>query len=199
MDELQPRLRAADADRHEVLSIVQRAYEVGRLDLDEVRDRQERALKAKYTDELPALVTDLPEGAELSLRPPSEMTERQTHGTLPATGPADGGAHVAIMSGRTVLVEPGTRDLSCFSMMGGNEYDLSQAMGPGRVVTLTLNSIMGGCNVFVPEGVRVIDQTVAFMGGNSIRSSAQGDGSNGTVVIKGFQTMGGNEVKRKTR
>lgn len=65
------RLRAGDADRDHALTIIQRAYEAGRLDLDEMRERQEKALKSKFTDELPALVADLPEGSELQLRAPS--------------------------------------------------------------------------------------------------------------------------------
>lgn len=99
------------------------------------------------------------------------------------------------MSGREVLVEPGTRDISCLSFWGGNDYDLTQAMGPGRIVTMELNSIMGGCNVYVPPGVRIVDQSASVMGGNGIKSKAQGDGSNGTVVLKGLNLMGGNDVK----
>lgn len=189
------RLRAGDADRDHALTIIQRAYEAGRLDLDEMRERQEKALKSKFTDELPALVADLPEGSELQLRPPSDLADVGAYESLPATGPAEGGAHVAIMSGREVLVEPGTRDISCLSFWGGNDYDLTQAMGPGRIVTMELNSIMGGCNVYVPPGVRIVDQSASVMGGNGIKSKAQGDGSNGTVVLKGLNLMGGNDVK----
>lgn len=193
----QRRLRAGDADRDHALTIVQRAYEAGRLDLDEMRERQEKALKAKFTDELPALVADLPEGGELVARETGDVAyvADPAYEALPASGPADGGSHVAIMSGRDVLVEPGTRDIACLSFWGGNTYDLTQAMGPGRIITLTLNSIMGGCDVYVPPGVRVVDQSTAIMGGNGIKPSAQGDGSNGTVVIQGLQLMGGNDVK----
>lgn len=49
--------------------------------------------------------------------------------------------------------------------------------------------------MFVPEGVRVIDQSVAIMAGNDIKRRAQGDGSNGTLVLKGFLWWGGNDVK----
>ncbi|MFD0865368.1 DUF1707 domain-containing protein [Tessaracoccus lubricantis] len=190
------RLRAGDSDRDHTLTIIQRAYEAGRLDLDEMRERQEKALKSRYTDELPALVVDLPEGSELVARPAhAPAANAPRYEALPATAPGDGGFNVAIMSGRDVLVEPGTREVGCLSFWGGNNYDLTQAMGPGRIVTMTLNSIMGGCNVHVPPGVRVIDQSVALMGGNDIHARAQGDGSNGTVVIKGLQFWGGNDVK----
>lgn len=184
-------------DRDRALSIVQAAYEAGRLDLDEMRERQERALKAKYLDELPALVADLPEGAELSVRPPSEVAGQAQYSALPAAGPADGGFDVAIMSGKDIVVPPGTRDLASLAFWGGNTYDLTEAMGPGRIVTLTLNAIMGGSDVYVPEGVRVVDQSVAIMAGNGIADDAKGDGSNGTIVLKGFLFWGGNDVKVK--
>lgn len=189
-----PRIRAGDADRDQVLTMVQRAYEEGRLELEEMRERQEKALKSKFTDELPALVRDLPEGGELVVQPHADVpTPPPSYGDVAAAGPAE--SHVAIMSGRDITVEPGTRDVSCLAFWGGNNYDLSQAMGPGRIVTLELNAIMGGCNVYVPAGVRIVDQAVAIMGGNGIKKTAQGDGSNGTVVLKGFVLMGGNDVK----
>lgn len=190
------RLRAGDTDRDHVLAIVQAAYEAGRLDLDEMRDRQEKALKSKYTDELPSLVADLPEGAELMTRGAADVAfAGADYEALPATAPGDGGFTAAIMSGTDITVEPGTRDIGCLSFWGGNDYDLTRAMGPGRIVTMTLHSIMGGCNVYVPPGVRVIDQSISIMGGNGIKPKAQGDGSNGTVVIKGLQFWGGNDVK----
>ncbi|MBB1511574.1 hypothetical protein H5398_01900 [Tessaracoccus sp. MC1679] len=99
------------------------------------------------------------------------------------------------MSGRDIVLESGTRDWGNLAFWGGNNIDLTQAMGPGRIVTLTLHAIMGGNNVFVPEGVRVIDQSVAIMAGNDIKRRAQGDGSNGTLVLKGFLWWGGNDVK----
>lgn len=188
------RLRASDADRDQVLTIVQRAYEAGRLDLDEMRDRQEKALKAKFTDELPALVGDLPEGMELSISE-AAVPGMPSSAPLSEAGVHDAGVTVSIMSGRDIVLEAGTRTFANLAFWGGNEIDVTQALGPGRIVTLTLNAIMGGNNVYVPPGVRVVDQSVAIMAGNGIDRYAQGDGSNGTLVLKGFLWWGGNDVK----
>lgn len=196
------RMRAGDAERDRALTAIQKAYEAGRLDLDEMRDRQEKALKSKYTDELPALVADLPERAMLEFDPYAApgyggagYPDVATHLTgLPETAPAEAGATVSIMSGRDIVVESGTRHLTNFAWWGGNNYDLSDAMGPGRIVTLTLHAIMGGNNIYVPDGVRVIDRSVAIMAGNDIKRRAQGDGSNGTLVIEGFLWWAGNDV-----
>lgn len=193
------RLRASDADRDQVLTIVQRAYEAGRLELDEMRERQEKALKARFTDELPALVGDLPEGRELTVADAAVAHHPAPAGPPPETGLPDAGVTVSVMSGRDIVLESGTRTFANFAFWGGNEIDVTDALGPGRIVTLTLNAIMGGNNVYVPPGVRVIDQSIAIMAGNGIDKGAQGDGSNGTLVLKGFLWWAGNDVKLSDR
>ena len=41
------RMRAGDRERDQTLTALQRSYEEGRLDLEEMHERQEKALKAK--------------------------------------------------------------------------------------------------------------------------------------------------------
>lgn len=189
------RLRASDAERDRHLTVVQHAYEAGRLDLNELKDRQDVVLRAVYRDELLVVVDDLPEGRELALAGDAALpAERPAAGGLPETAPADAGFTVSVMSGRDVLVESGTRRLRNFAWWGGNTYDLTQAMGPGRIVTLVLDAVMAGSDIIVPEGVRVVDQSVAIMAGNEIARDAQGDGTNGTLVLKGFLWWAGNDV-----
>ncbi|OXM54859.1 hypothetical protein CFP71_18720 [Amycolatopsis thailandensis] len=57
------RLRAADADRERVASLIQAAGGEGRLTLEEVEDRLSAVYSAKYTDELATLTSDLPKSA----------------------------------------------------------------------------------------------------------------------------------------
>lgn len=188
----QRRFRAGDAERDRALTALQRAYEAGRLDLEEMHERQEQALRVVYTDELPALLGDLPEAGELvGLAPvpepvappvlPGQVAE------LPGT--------VTIMSGKTIQVPAGTQLISDFAWWGGNVYDLTQAMGPGQVVTMNLTAIMAGHEIRVPRGVRVLDQAMAIMAGSDVDAAAQGDGSNGTLVIKGLLFWAGHSVK----
>ncbi|MEV6911579.1 DUF1707 domain-containing protein [Amycolatopsis sp. NPDC051071] len=54
------RLRAADADRERVASLIQAAGGEGRLTLEEVEERLNTVYSTKYTDELSALTSDLP-------------------------------------------------------------------------------------------------------------------------------------------
>jgi len=43
--------------------------------------------------------------------------------------------------------------------------------------------------------VRVLDQSMAIMAGSDVDTNAQGDGSNGTLVIEGFLFWAGHSVK----
>jgi len=57
------RLRAADTDREQVATRIQAAGGEGRLTLEEVEDRLSAVYSAKYTDDLVALTSDLPQPA----------------------------------------------------------------------------------------------------------------------------------------
>lgn len=202
-----PRLRASDKDRDAVLSVITEAVTSGRLDPDETAERQDEAISAKYLDELMALIVDLPEGHELYRSP-----QRQTGGgTAPGAalahrdGPeplaprAEPGSEkpmnsVAIMSGRELDVPAGTSEITTYALMGGDNVDLCEVMGPGVTVSLTAYSMMAGHDIYVPPGVRIRDDTINIMAGNEIRGSAKGDGSNGTLILKGVSFMAGHEV-----
>lgn len=57
-----PRLRAGDAERERVVEQLREHHEAGRIDVDEFGQRMEAALSARYVDELPPLMADLPGG-----------------------------------------------------------------------------------------------------------------------------------------
>ncbi len=81
------RMRAGDRERDQALTALQRSYEEGRLDLEEMHERQEKALKAKFADELPPLFADLPEGQDLAT--PGATTPVQARREYPVVAPAD--------------------------------------------------------------------------------------------------------------
>ena len=191
------RLRAGDAEREAALEVLQRAFEAGRLSLEEMSERQDRALKMIYVDEVAALVADLPEGGTLvaPAHHASPVPAAPSYMPLASTGPTDAGGSFAVMSGRDRVFERGTTQASGFAFWGGDNVDLTQAMAPGVTFTLTLSAVMGGFEVIVPEGVRVIDESIAIMAGNDVKKSARGDGSNGTLVLRGFLFWGGSTVR----
>ena len=187
------RFRAGDADRDAILQVLQRAHVEGRLSVEELSERQDQALRATYTDEFAVLVADLPEGRELAPDDAHHLV-RQSASLPLQVGEADT-TTFTFMSGRDVDIAAGTRHYLNFAWWGGDDIDLTAAMGPGVVITLELHAIMAGHDIYVPEGVRVVDESIAVMAGNSIDREAKGDGSQGTVVLKGFLFWAGHDVK----
>src|SRR3954465_14229107 len=64
MGELQPRMRAGDKDRQQVVEVLGKHFAEGRLTVEEFDDRAVRAHASVYLDELPALTADLPRDPE---------------------------------------------------------------------------------------------------------------------------------------
>ena len=180
-----------DAERDSVLGVLQNAYEAGQLDIEEFNERQQSCLEARYVDDLSVLVADLPGGAGWHQSAPGPA--RVSAAPVVARDAKVVNA-LAFMSGKMIRLDPSTPSVNSFAMWGGNEICTDAVMGPGAEIELTLSSIMGGHTVYVPPGVRVIDQSVNIMAGVSITEEADGDGSNGTLVVKGFNFWGGTSV-----
>src|SRR5215207_4969832 len=91
------RVRASDADRERVVDQLRRHHEAGRLDGEEFTERMEHALSARWIEELPPLLSDLPDldraGSDQSASNQARRTE-SWDGTwrpyLPVFGPIVG-------------------------------------------------------------------------------------------------------------
>ena len=81
MGELQPRMRAGDKDRQQVVEQLGKHLGEGRLTVQEFDDRVVSAHAATYLDELPALTADLPRGPDAH-PPPTRSTRRVPAGLL---------------------------------------------------------------------------------------------------------------------
>lgn len=66
--ELAPQMRASNAERERVVTILQQAGVDGRLTMDEVDERVASTFAAKYRNELPALTEDLPAAEPVAAR-----------------------------------------------------------------------------------------------------------------------------------
>ena len=208
----QRRVRASDKDRDDTLSVITEAVTNGRLDPEETAERQDDAIAAKFVDELMPLLDDLPEGEQLHRRcarqtghgsatgssvPGSALQRRGPSELSPTAEPGSARpmSSVAIMSGREIDVPPGTAEVTTYALMGGDNIDLCAVMGPGVTVEVVSYAMWAGNDIYVPPGVRVRDETINIMAGNEVRQSARGDGSNGTVILKGFSLMAGHDVR----
>lgn len=187
------RVRASDEERDYVLYLLQQAHGAGRIDIDEFEERQTKAFGARFTDEFIPLLDDLPEGREVveALRP----TPPPQQGPRILAPFNNDSQSLAILGGKDVVVGYGQRSFHLMSFLGGDNLDLTRAMGPGVVMVIQSESVLGGGTITVPPGVHVVDETSNILGGNSVRKKARGDGSNGTLVLRGICVLGGHTVK----
>lgn len=146
-----PELRASDADRERTALALRDAAVEGRLTLEELSTRLDRAYAAQTRGELDAVAHDLP--APQPVRP-QRRPRRFAIGIM-------GGSN---LRGRFRIEQR----LLALSVMGGSNIDLRQAEIPGDEVTLTCLSVMGGTNIVVPEGVDVDVTGFAVMGGKNV-------------------------------
>lgn len=193
-----PRFRIGDQDREAVLRVLQEAHGSGRLDAEELDERQDIVLAAKFGDELTPVLEDLPEGRHLLGTPPTTSAQPPVPHrapTVPVVPPGERPRFdVAVMAGHEVVLPPGSTGMRGLAWWAGHDIYLAEAMGPGVTIVLDLHQVMAGHDIYVPPGVRIVDESVAIMAGNDIDQAARGDGSNGTLVLRGVLFWAGSDV-----
>src|SRR5690349_17509614 len=85
------RTRASDTERERVARLLAEAAAEGRLTVDELEERTERAYAAVTRGELSALLADLPRPAPrpLPVQPPAAQPRQPPPGYLPPLGPTE--------------------------------------------------------------------------------------------------------------
>lgn len=110
--------------------------------------------------------------------------------------------YVAIMSG-SKDVRTSWDDLTILNVMGGTEVDLSKAGLPDREVFIDTYSVMGGGDLFVPPGVKVICEATSVLGGVTVLGQEAGGlidrrvievGEGPVVRMRCMSVMGGVDV-----
>jgi len=184
MSEQHPELRVSDADREAVVVRLREAGGEGRLTLEELADRVERADAARTRGDLDALTADLPVATAHARLPEEPRKERRWV--------------VAIMGGeqRKGRWRP-SRRTNAIAVMGGVDIDLREAELADGAEILAI-PVMGAVTVVVPEGVSVEMSGFALMGGNSGPDDKVLPLPNAPVVrVRAFSLMGGVVVERK--
>jgi Domain of unknown function (DUF1707)/Cell wall-active antibiotics response 4TMS YvqF len=180
-----PELRVSDADREATVVRLREAGGEGRLTLEELADRVERADAARTWGELEALTADLPASAgSAATVPDAPRKERRWI--------------VAIMGGeqRKGRWRPARRT-NAVAVMGGIDIDLREAELADGAEILAI-PFMGAVTVVVPEGVSVEMSGFALMGGNSGPDDKVLPLPNSPIVrVRAFSLMGGVVVERK--
>jgi hypothetical protein len=180
-----PAIRASDAEREAVVARLQAAGGEGRLALEELAERVDRALAATTRDELEPLTRDLPEQREEPL--PGAKSRSWVIGIM-GGGTQKGRWRIA---SRCTVV----------NVMGGADLDLTGAVVEGAETEIRVFSLMGGSDIVVPDGVHVELSGFALMGGNDLKLEDAPSPPAGAPVIRvrSFAIMGGTDVKRTRR
>ena len=187
-------LRASDADRDQVATLLSAAYAEGRLSREEHDERIDQLMAAKTFDDLLPITRDL-----VIVGPPAPVATPQSSSrfAIDTTGQnPESDKMIAIFGGVTRKgrwrVRKNTHALALF---GGMDLDLRDAIFEAPVVEISGFWCFGGLDIKVPEGIEIQDQTAGIFGGTDVRDV--GDPSPGapTLVIKGVSLFGGVSIK----
>jgi hypothetical protein len=105
-----PRIRASDADRDRVASLLREHHAAGRLTAEEFHERMDQALEAKTLGELDELMTDLP-AIDLYQLPDASLRRGPTRPGQSLL-PADPGGH-----GHPAKFTPGTVAMGAWAVV----------------------------------------------------------------------------------
>jgi Domain of unknown function (DUF1707) len=164
--EAQLQLRASDADRDAAAGVLSSALATGRLTSTEHAERLDAVYAAKTLGELAPLTRDLPaEAAEASVgvADRAEVSARFSK---------------VIRSGRWVA----GRRTRLTARFGALIVNLSEAVLPGREITLEINAFCGKLIITVPEGAHVIDEGGALFAKRAIYGRKDVTDADGPVI-----------------
>jgi Domain of unknown function (DUF1707) len=187
-------LRASDADRDQVATLLSTAYAEGRLSQEEHDERLDQLMVAKTFDDLLPITHDL-----VLVRPPVPVATPQTSSrfaidTVGQNSESDN--MIAVFGGVTRKgrwrIRKNTRALALF---GGMDLDLRDAIFEAPVVEISGFWCFGGLDIKVPEGIEVQDQIAGIFGGSEVRDIGEPAPGAPKVVIKGVALFGGVSVK----
>jgi hypothetical protein len=186
-----PDRRASDADRERAVAILGRAASDGRLEVEELEERLQLAYAARTHAELGRLLADVG----------TDVDERASPGAVGHPSPGAAAASswvVSVMGGseRSGRWRVGPR-CTVVNVMGGSELDLNDAELTAAVTRINVYSVMGGCEIRVPDGVEVQVSKFALMGGHGVALGDEVPPAGAPVIrIRLLALMGGGEVRR---
>jgi hypothetical protein len=186
-------LRASDADREQVATVLSTAYAEGRLTLEEHDERVDQLMAAKTFDDLIPITRDLVViGTPTAVAAP-QPSSRFTIDTTAQNSQSD--KMIAIFGGITRSGKWRVRkNIQALALFGGMDLDLRNAIFEAPVVEISGFWCFGGLDIKVPEGIDVRDQTAGVFGGTDIRDIGDPAPGAPTLVIKGMTLFGGVSV-----
>jgi len=191
-------LRAGDADRDAVATVLSTAFAEGRLTREEHDERLDRVMSAKTFDDLLPLTADLVPTSPPRLATVPDDAPGYAIDTHDATAEPD--RMIAIFGGvnRTGKWRV-RRQNQAYALFGGIDLDLRDAIFEAPVVEIAGFWCFGGLEVKVPAGVEVRDQTAGIFGGTDVRDLGEPHPGAPTIVVKGFSLFGGVSIRGPKR
>lgn len=193
-------LRASDADRDAVATVLSTAFAEGRITRDEHDERLDRVMTARTFDDLVPITADLVPTSPPRLAAVPDSAPGFSVDTRGAQAAPD--RMIAVFGGTTRTGKWRIRKhTQAYALFGGIDLDLRDAVFEDPVVEIFGIWCFGGLDVKVPEGLEVRDQTAGIFGGTDIKDLGEHQPGAPTLVIKGFSLFGGVSVKgpRKRR
>jgi hypothetical protein len=187
-------LRASDADRDHVATLLSTAYAEGRLTREEHDERTDQLMSAKTFDDLVSITRDLVVVGTPHPVPARQATSRFTIDTAGQNTETD--KMIAIFGGVNRSGRWRVRkNIQAFALFGGMDLDLRDAIFEGPVIEISGFWCFGGLDMKVPEGIEVLDQTAGIFGGTDVRDIGDPAPGAPSLVIKGVALFGGVSVR----
>ena len=180
-------------ERNNVIERLEHSFAQNLLDIDVYEKRMEIAVNTASKRELLSLIEDLPAPTETNKQSSSFDMILLNLGEI-----KDYDVTLALLSGATRkgLWYPPKR-MKVVAIMGGVDLDYSQAQIPPGVSNIDIFALMGGVNIFVPEGVNVEVTGIPIMGGIDNRAASSGKLGAPTIKVNAITLMGGLDIKVK--
>lgn len=186
-------LRASDHDRDQVAEVLNTAFTEGRLSREEHDERLDQLLRAKTFNDLVGLTRDLVVAGSPApvTQPPSA-----SYAIDPSTGSSETDRMVAVFSGAERKGRWRVRRrIEAYSVFGGVNLDMREAVFESRVVEIDGIWCFGGLDIKVPEGVEVRNEVMAIFGGSDVKHVGDPQPGAPVLVIKGVALFGGVSVR----
>jgi Domain of unknown function (DUF1707) len=179
-------VRASDADRDKVATVLREAMVEGRLNLDELNERLNTVYEAKTYAELEPAIRDLPDTSRAgpAIVPGGMDLPRRSVGFM-------GG-----FSRKGNWLVPGR--FTALAFWGGGVLDLRKARFTERETKIRAVAIMGGMTVIVPLNAEVHISGVGVMGGFDHGATGPGQPGAPKILISGLAMWGGIGVRRRS-
>ncbi|MGP3966898.1 DUF1707 SHOCT-like domain-containing protein [Streptomyces sp. 6N223] len=177
-------LRASHEDREAVAERLREAAGDGRIDLEELEERLERAFAAKTYGDLEPLTADLP--------PPAAAVEAEGRPPLELKGGLHGAERVGRWRVPARIVARGG--------LGGVKLDFTRADCPWQEVEVEVHGEMAGVTIVVPDGWAV-DTTGIDPGIGGVRDKTTPERLPGTPLLRitGAGGMAGATLRHPNR